>query len=222
MIVYHGSDHIIKKPVYNGSKPHNDYGNGFYMSEDIELAKEWACRKNNHGIVNQYELNTKNLKILNLNDPQYNILNWLALLTKHRTYWQQSSISFQAKKYLQDYFYIDTNPYDIIIGYRADDSYFSFAKDFISNTISLQKLSTAMHLGKLGEQIVLKSEKAFKQIKFVDAYRVDKNIYYEKKVARDKKAKKDYQQTKNRQDSINDLYMIDIIRQEIKNNDPRL
>ena len=49
--------------------------------------------------------------------------------------------------------------YDVIIGYRADDSYFSFAKDFINNTISVEQLAEAMRLGELGIQIVLKSER---------------------------------------------------------------
>lgn len=42
--------------------------------------------------------------------------------------------------------------------------YFSFAQDFVAGVISLEKLSEAMRLGKLGEQIVLKSPKAFDQI----------------------------------------------------------
>ena len=29
MTVYHGSDHIIEVPVFNGSKRTNDYGYGF-------------------------------------------------------------------------------------------------------------------------------------------------------------------------------------------------
>ena len=33
MIVYHGSDHIVKKPNYMGGKDDNDYGNGFYTTE---------------------------------------------------------------------------------------------------------------------------------------------------------------------------------------------
>ena len=53
-------------------------------------------------------------------------------------------------------FLLDISEYDVIIGYRADDSYFSFAQDFVAGVISLQKLSEAMQLGKLGEQIVLK------------------------------------------------------------------
>ena len=169
MLVYHGSDHIIEKPVYNGSKCTNDYGYGFYTTESIDLAKEWACSDQRNGFANIYEFNPEGLSMLRLNSPEYNILNWLAILTKYRSYWQNGSIAEEAKNYLQQHFFVDPAPYDVIIGYRADDSYFTFAQDFMAGTISLKKLSEAMRLGKLGEQIVLKSEKAFDHIRFVGA-----------------------------------------------------
>ena len=101
MIVYHGSDHIIETPLYNGSKRTNDYGYGFYTTVNKELAMEQACGDNRDGFANIYELNTDGLEILNLNDLQYNILNWLAVLTKYRSYWQSGSIAEEAKNYLQ-------------------------------------------------------------------------------------------------------------------------
>lgn len=222
MIIYHGSEKIIETPIYNGSKRANDYGFGFYTTENIELAKEWACANNQNGFANCYELDLSSLSILNLNAPEYNILNWLALLTKYRTYWQKNSIAEEAKAYLQNNFFINPENYDIIIGYRADDSYFSFAQDFVSGAISLSKLSEAMRLGKLGEQIVLKSPAAFSHIEFKEAIPANAEIYYEKKASRDKIARREYREAKGLTDNINDLFMIDIMREGIKNDDPRL
>ena len=222
MIVYHGSDHILEKPFFHGGKPQNDYGSGFYMTESLELAKEWACAKNTDGFANRYELDLDGLRILNLNGPEYNILNWLAVLAKNRSYWQNGSIAEEAKSYLQTYFYVDTEAYDVIIGYRADDSYFSFAQDFVAGAISLRKLSEAMRLGKLGEQIVLKSERAYQHIRFLDAEPADAATYYEKKAARDRAAKREYRKTKQAADGIEELYMLDILREGIKNGDPRI
>lgn len=222
MIVYHGSDHILETPVFRGGKPNNDYGSGFYMTESLELAKEWACAKNTDGFANRYELDLDGLRILNLNGPEYNILNWLAVLAKNRSYWQNGSIAEEAKSYLQKHFYIDTEPYDVIIGYRADDSYFSFAQDFVAGTISLRKLSEAMRLGKLGEQIVLKSERSYQHIRFLDAEPADAATYYEKKAVRDREARREYRKTKQAADGIEELYMLDILREGIKNGDPRL
>ena len=222
MIVYHGSDHIIETPLYNGSKRTNDYGYGFYTTENKELAMEWACSDNRDGFANIYELNTDGLHILNLNDSQYTILNWLAVLTKYRSYWQSGSVAEEAKNYLQKNFFVDPSGYDIVIGYRADDSYFSFAQDFVSGAISLRKLSEAMRLGKLGEQVVLKSKKSFSQIRFIDAEAAAAEIYFEKKSIRDRDARRAYRLSRKEAENINELYMLDIMREEIRNGDPRL
>ena len=222
MIVYHGSDHIIETPLYNGSKKTNDYGYGFYTTENKELAMEWACSDNRDGFANIYELNTDGLHILNLNDSQYCILNWLAVLTKYRSYWQSGSVAEEAKNYLQKNFFVDPSGYDIVIGYRADDSYFSFAQDFVSGAISLRKLSEAMRLGKLGEQVVLKSEKSFSQIRFIDAEAAAAEIYFEKKSIRDRDARRAYRLSRKEAENINELYMLDIMREGIRNGDPRL
>lgn len=221
-LLYHGSESIIERPEYGKGSLANDYGRGFYCTENIELAKEWACKKNSDGYANIYTIDYNGLNILNLNSQEYSILNWLALLADNRTYWQRHSIAEEAKNYLKDNFLIDISPYDIIVGYRADDSYFSFAQDFVSGTISLRKLSEAMALGKLGEQIVLKSEKAFEHI-FHTGYEIaSAETYYVKKTERDKKARRDYRDTRSSGESINDIYMIDIMRLNIKSGDERL
>lgn len=46
--------------------------------------------------------------------------------------------------------------------------YFSFAQDFVAGVISLEKLSEAMRLGKLGEQIVLKSPRHLTRLNLSD------------------------------------------------------
>ena len=203
IILYHGSENIIEKPEFGKGALHNDYGRGFYCAENIELAKEWACASQHNGYANVYEFDITGLKCLNLNSPEYNILNWLAILADNRTYWQNGSISEQAKKYVKDNFLPDISEYDVITGYRADDSYFSFAQDFVANTISFQKLSEAMRLGKLGEQIVLKSPKAFDQIKILGLESAEAGEYYLKKSEREREARKEYRSMNKQVDNIN-------------------
>ena len=222
IILYHGSENIIEKPEFGKGALHNDYGRGFYCTENIELAKEWACASQHNGYANVYEFDITGLNCLNLNSPEYNILNWLAILADNRTYWQNGSISEQAKKYVKDNFLPDISEYDVITGYRADDSYFSFAQDFVANTISFQKLSEAMRLGKLGEQIVLKSPKAFDQIKFLGYESAEAGEYYLKKSEREREARKEYRSRKKEVANINDLFILDIMREGIKNGDARL
>ena len=220
--LYHGSDVIIGQPEYGKGKLNNDYGRGFYCTEDINLAREWACAKNNDGYVNMYELDISEMNILNLNSSKYNILNWLAVLTDNRTYWQNGSVAEEAKRYLREHFLIDISDYDVIIGYRADDSYFSFAQDFVAGVISLQKLSEAMQLGKLGEQIVLKSPLAFEKIQYVKSEPVDMQAYYIKKIERERAARKEYRMSKRQKADLNELFILDIMREGMENGDPRL
>lgn len=70
---------------------------------------------------------------------------------------------------------------DMMIGYRADDSYFSFAQDFINGTISYRQLNNALHLGRLGQQFVFKSRTAFDRIQFVGSEAVECSEWYAKK-----------------------------------------
>ena len=220
--IYHGSTEIIKTPVFGKGAFTNDYGRGFYCTENLELAKEWACADDVDGYANVYELNMRGLSVLNLNSEDFNILNWLAVLTRFRSYWQKNTISEEAKNYLQEHFYVDVDQFDVIVGYRADDSYFTFAQDFVSNAISLRKLSQAMRLGKLGEQIVLKSEKAFRQIHFVESVPADAEEYFSRKKSRDSEARRQYRLSKGEKDSISDVFMLDIMRQGIVSGDARL
>lgn len=222
MIIYHGSEHVIKKTEYGKGEIRNDYGRGFYCTENIELAKEWATGKGKDGYANAYEFDEHDLKVLDLNSGEYDILTWLAILVEHRTYWQSHSIAEQAKKYLRDNFLLDVNRYDVVRGYRADDSYFSFAQDFVSGTISLRKLSQAMRLGKQGEQIVLKSKKSFERIKYIGNEKADEFLYFDKKIIRDQLARKEYRENKNSADTKDDIFIIDIIREGMVRGDERL
>ena len=222
MLLYHGSENIIFKPVFGKGNSKNDYGKGFYCTESFDIAGEWACKRGVSGYINSYELDIQGLNVCNLNDPEYNILNWLAVLTKNRGYWQKNSIAEEAKEYLQEHYLIDLSPFDIVIGYRADDSYFSFAQDFIMGTLSLRKLSEAMFLGKLGEQVVLKSEKAFEYIKYLNNIAADADVYFSKKVSRDIEAKRAYTDSKLSSDTADDIFMIDILRGRLKEDDLRI
>ena len=220
MIIYHGSKDIIERPEFGKGNRKNDYGLGFYCTENVELAKEWACSNNEtNGYANQYEIDLSSYKVLDLREEKYSILNWMALLLKFRTFDVNTPISVQAKEYILENFYVDVEEYDVIIGYRADDSYFSFAKDFINNTISVEQLAEAMRLGELGIQIALKSKKAFDTVKYVSYELAECKEYYVKRVSRDKKARETYL-SGHRQNLVSDgLFVMDIIRKGLKNGD---
>lgn len=222
MKLYHGSQNIIKCPQYGYGKKYNDYGYGFYCTENIDMAKEWAVSLDKDGYANIYELNIDSLDILNLNDEKYCMLHWLAILLENREFEVNSPLGFEAKEYIRNNFLVEYRNKDIIIGYRADDSYFSFAQDFINGVISYRQLCNAMYLGKLGEQIVLKSKKAFNKIKFLDYEIASSNEWFLKRNSRDKEARREHFNIERNKRKKGDIYIINIIDEEMKSNDERL
>lgn len=218
--IYHGSEKNIIKPIFGEGKKNNDFGLGFYCTKDINLAKEWAVSSLKDGFANKYILNIEYLKILNLNSSEYTILNWIAILVEHRLFSLKSPVAQRAKKYLIDNFGINVNAYDVIIGYRADDSYFDYAESFLNNSITVEQLAKAMELGKLGEQIVIKSQYAFSCLTYDGFEIAKKEEFYEYRKVRNDNANKMYLDIL--EDESDGLYIQDIIRLEIKNNDTRI
>ncbi len=224
MIVYHGSHEIVEIPKFGLGSETNDYGKGFYCTENAELAKEWACPTVKDGFSNKYELDLSGLKVLYLNKEGYNILNWIAILLDNRIFSKRSPIAREASKYLLAEFLPDISGYDVIFGYRADDSYFAYAKDFLNNTISVNQLAQAMKLGELGEQVVLMSRKSFEKISFIEYEIANGSIYNPRRMGREERARLAYLNNHGAdlKTASNDLFIMDIIREQVKNNDERL
>lgn len=223
LILFHGTDHIIETPQFMLGNDHNDYGRGFYCTKAAEMAKEWACKRNTEGFINRYAFDEAGLNILNLMDENHTVLNWIALLLKYRTFHLSSELAADAREYIIEHYLIDISRYDVIVGYRADDSYFRYAESFVENGLSLRSLNRALHLGRLGEQTVIISERAFGRIKFMGAEPVDKSIYYPQFISRDKKARDSYKNEIRKSKSyLDDIFVLDILREEMQNNDPRI
>ena len=219
--LYHGSVRILKKPIYGFGTTENDYGRGFYCTEIEDMAKEWSTGEDHDGFSNHYVLETTGLSVLNLNSPETTILHWLAILLQNRTFPITSSLAQDAKDYLLRTFLIDYADYDIIYGYRADDSYFSFAQDFLNGTISLEKLCEAMHLGKYGMQYVLKSKRAFERLTFVGAAPALRNPWFARKTMRDETANRTYLDARKAR-VAGQLYITEILDKNMGANDAGL
>ena len=168
IILYHGSisEHIV--PTYGLGDDKHDYGRGFYLTEDQELAKEWSVSRPdyNQGWVHKYELRTDDLKVLDF--TSLGILSWLAELMKHRDADGSRRYKVLSSKFIDKYG-VDTTAYDVIKGWRADASYFYIAKEFVRDNIDIDILKELLSLGGLGIQICLKSEKAFSNVKEIES-----------------------------------------------------
>lgn len=218
--IYHGSEQIVEVPTFGKGKKNNDFGLGFYCTESDDLAKEWAVSSLRNGFSNRYTLDTEYLNILNLNSPDYTILNWIAVLVEHRLFSIKTPVARRAKRYLIENFGVNVNAFDLITGYRADDSYFDYAESFLNNGISVEQLARAMRLGKLGEQIVIKSKFAFSRLHYEGFDIAEKEQYYVLRKARDDEANRLYLEML--EEESDGLYIQDIMRGGIKNDDARI
>ena len=218
--LYHGSEQLVEEPTFGKGRVNNDFGLGFYCTESEALAKEWAVSSLRNGFANRYTLDTEYLNILNLNSPDYTILNWIAVLVEHRLFSIKTPVARRAKRYLIDHFGVNVNAYDLITGYRADDSYFDYAESFLNNGVSVEQLARAMRLGKLGEQIVIKSQFAFSRLRYEGFDVAEKEKYYVLRKARDEEANRAYLEML--EEESDGLYIQDIMRGGIWNDDPRI
>ena len=164
IVLYHGSPNKKITPTFGCGEEKHDYGKGFYLTEDRELAKEWAvCRPNEqNGWLHQYELEMDDLKVLDF--ERLGILSWLAELMKHRDASDSKRYRVLAKKFVQKYG-LDTVGFDVIKGWRADASYFFIAKEFVRDNVDIDILERLLRLGDLGIQYCIKSKKAYSKLK---------------------------------------------------------
>lgn len=163
IILYHGSQNKIVNPKYGLGEDKHDYGKGFYLTESLDLAKEWAvCKPNEiNGWVHKYELDITELRILEF--QQHSIFAWLAELMKHRDADDSRRYRVLSEKFIAKYG-IDTDEYDLIKGWRANASYFYIAKEFVRDNVDIEILEELLSLGGLGIQYCIKSEFAYSKL----------------------------------------------------------
>ena len=191
IILYHGSPNKVVVPQYGLGDGKHDYGKGFYLAENVELAKEWAvCRPDEtNGWVHKFELDATDLNVLDF--QKYNVLSWLAELMKHRDASDTRRYKVLSKRFISEYG-IDTCGYDVIKGWRADASYFYIAREFVRDNIDVEILEELLSLGGLGIQYCIKSELAYSKLYEIEdeLICVDYNVFNERYNERDVTARK--------------------------------
>ena len=169
IILYHGSPNEKITPKFGLGDEKHDYGKGFYLTESLELAREWAVYRPDasNGWVHKFEIDTAGLNILDF--QEYSVLTWLAELMKHRDAADSNRYRLLSKQFISK-FGVYTEDYDIIKGWRANASYFYIAKSFVRDEVDIDILEELLALGGLGIQYCIKTEKAYKKMfEHVDA-----------------------------------------------------
>lgn len=211
MKFYYGADRLLIKPEFNKGNPSNDYGLGFYLTENKELARLWASQYQTGGYLIEYDVDVSKLKILRLATIEdEDVLTWISILISHRFSLEERNENITNIKWLEEHYPFDLKDNDVIVGYRADDSYFAYSRDFVRNDLSLELLKDAMRLGKLGTQFVLMSKKAFDYIKYIKSEKVE----YSEDYNNFRTATKDEYFRLKKEDDINNTFLRDIMRRK--------
>ena len=222
MKLFHGSDHVVSAPTFGLGKPYNDYGLGFYCTQHPDMTGEWAVGFDHDGFINEYAFNPEGLIIVDLDAPEFTKLHWLSTLLANRWFDVRSPLANEAREYLLANFSVDLSHADVVEGYRADDSYFTFAQDFINGTISYRQLGNAMRLGNLGKQVVVKSERAFSRLEFLDAREAPRSTWLPRRQRRDREARERYFDRERNARQKGDLFITHIIDEGMGASDDRL
>ena len=176
MLLYHGSKKVVERPNFSYNKAYRDFGNGFYLTINENKAKSYASSSNlTPGIISKYEFDTDGLRVLNL--TEYPILSWLAILYNYHKP-NKKRLRENTLEYLNKNFYIDVKKYDVVIGYRCDDMWYSIVEAFFNNVISVDFINKLIIKNNENTEVVLLTDKAINKLKFIGYEEVDNNYYY--------------------------------------------
>ena len=222
--IYHGSNRIVRRPGFGTGSTYNDFGLGFYCTDDRSRAAEWATGHTQNGFVSRYSIDTSGLRIINLCAPEYSPLTWLSVLLNYREFDLFNSDAYHARDYLRSVFAIDIQSCDCLVGWRADDMNFIFAQDFLNGRMSLESLASALTSCDLGRQFVLRSNRAFDRLTFDGYNTVHAEDYVPAMLRRERNAMKQYDDNRKKTGvtSPSGLYIHDILTDDIRPYDSRL
>lgn len=156
MIVYHGSNMIIKEPDVNHSFRALDFGKGFYVTTIKEQAERWAKRKSNiygqeKGIVNVYQMQEAPLELVN-KDFGDNLEEWIDFVCHCRD---------GGDGYLK---------YDFITGKVANDKVFRVVDMYHSGIWDKERVLKEIKVYPVYDQTAFITQKAIEQLLIYKCY----------------------------------------------------
>ena len=149
MILYHGSNMLVKSPEVRKTLYTKDFSWGFYCTNNYEQAKRWSVKRRCEGVVNVYEYTESTLlKIKRFPEMSNEWLDFIA--------------SCRAGNH---------HDYDIVEGPMADDTIWNYVNDFIQGDISREAFWALAKFKHPTHQISFHSEAALQCLSFKEARR---------------------------------------------------
>lgn len=149
MLLFHTGFQIIEKPEVDVGRKNADFGQGFYLSDDMEFSKRWAReRKGLRTYLNTYELDTTGLSVKRFSRD----IEWLDCIMNNRFGRPDAYAG-----------------YDVVIGPIANDTLYDTWGIITSNLLEKDQALQLLKIGPQYEQIVIKTEKAAAMLCFKHA-----------------------------------------------------
>lgn len=164
MKLYHGSQAENFVPTFGLGQDRHDFGRGFYLTDVEELAKEWSVYKpkSQDGWIHVFELDLEGLRVLDFRER--NVFAWVAELMRHRDADDSAAYRRRAPLFIEKFGVMDMDDYDVVVGWRANASYFYIVKAFVRGEIDPDCLPGLLKLGGFGIQYVVRSPRGYEHL----------------------------------------------------------
>jgi len=154
MLIFHGSDVIVKEPKILPANRLLDFGEGFYTTSSLEQAQRWALRvkdrrNTKEEVISVFDFDItkaeKELKIIKFDSPCH---EWLYFVTACRTDKETD------------------RSYDIAMGPVANDNVYATIQLFETGLLSEAETIIHLKVEKIFDQILFHTEKALKYLAY--------------------------------------------------------
>lgn len=161
MIVYHGSDVVVDKPILLKPKRTLDFGAGFYTTTNKKQAVNFANKvmlrnDSKTKVVSMYEIDIEEmietLDVLKFDKPN---AGWLNFVFENRQ---------GVYKGIQ---------YDVVIGAVADDTIYRVFGLYEAGLLTREETLKRLKIRKLFNQVAFCTKKALEQLKYIGQLDLD-------------------------------------------------
>ena len=159
MRLYHGSDILVTNPEIEKGRPYKDFGKGFYLSDNLQQARNMASQKaalslNAVPVVSTYEFCESAMTDGTLN---------VKCFDTYTEEWAEFVLHNRDRKTPQPF-----HRYDIVYGPIADDSVVRQMRRFELGDITMEELMRELRYPKgITFQYFFGSDKALQTLTFI-------------------------------------------------------
>lgn len=160
--LFHGSKEGLNEIKIDGSRFNCDFGHGFYLGESYEQALNFIVQYPKSSIYS-FKINIKDLKIKRFQCD----LEWMLAIAYYRGKNEEIKNNNKVLKIIKE-----IEDVDIIIAPIADNKMFNILSEFSLGEINMDVAIHSLFSYSLGNQYVIKTEKALNRLEFIENYYV--------------------------------------------------